>query len=63
MRKDLATFFSEHQGRILHFVLAASMVFFIAFLIVVYFVAKSENPVFLDEKGKPLQSQTESRSH
>jgi hypothetical protein len=63
MRDELKAYFSKHQGSILRIVLGASMVFFIAFLIVVYFVAKSENPIFLDEKGQPLQSQTQSRGN
>ncbi len=60
MRKAIVDFWSEKQGVILRIMLSAIMVLFIGILIAVYFVAKQANPVFLDEKGKPVQTQTES---
>jgi len=32
-------------------------------LIVVYFISKQANPIILDEKGKPLHSQSDSHSY
>jgi len=61
--KALKAFFGEHQGTLLRLTLAATMVLFIGILIVVYFLAKQANPVFLDEKGQPVQSQSGSRGY
>jgi hypothetical protein len=36
--------------------LGAVMTFFVAVLIVCYFIARDANPVFLDEHGKPSQT-------
>ncbi|MEQ1604175.1 MAG: hypothetical protein ABL999_04835 [Pyrinomonadaceae bacterium] len=63
MRKTVTTFFSEHQGRLLQGMLAVITVLFIGILITTYFVAKSANPIFLDEKGRPIESQSGSRSY
>jgi len=57
MRKKISGFIAEHQGRILTFALGGIMALFIGILITVYFVAKQANPVFLDEKGRPVQTQ------
>jgi hypothetical protein len=43
--------------------LGAIMVLFIGILVVVYFVAREANPVFLDEKGKPVESQNGVRGY
>lgn len=59
MKKEISAYFAKHQGVILNYMLAGICVLFISILIVVYFVAKQANPVFLDEKGKPIQSQTD----
>lgn len=45
------------------FILGGIMAFFIAILITVYFVAKQANPIFLDEKGNPVQSQSDSHHY
>lgn len=37
--------------------LGGIMVLFIAIMITVYLIAKQANPVFLDEKGNPVQTQ------
>lgn len=63
MKKAITTFFSENQGRLVQGALAAITVIFIGILIAAYFVAKSANPIFLDEKGRPLDSQSSSRSY
>lgn len=63
MRKAIATFFTEHQGRLLQGALAAIMVLFVGILVTVYFVAKSANPIFLDERGRPVESQSGTRSY
>jgi hypothetical protein len=63
MRKAVTEFFVEHQGRLLQGALAAIMVLFIGILVAVYFVAKSANPIFLDEKGRPVESQSGTRSY
>jgi hypothetical protein len=39
------------------------MVLFIGILVTVYFVAKNANPIFLDEKGRPVESQSGTRSY
>ncbi|MBS1793325.1 MAG: hypothetical protein JSS81_05695 [Acidobacteria bacterium] len=39
------------------------MALFIGILIAVYVIAKKANPIILDEKGRPLQSQGESHSY
>lgn len=37
--------------------LGGIMVLFIAIMITVYLIAKQANPIFLDEKGNPVQTQ------
>jgi hypothetical protein len=58
MRENLSKFFDEKQGRILQFVLGGLMVLFIGILIGVYFISKNANPIFLDEKGNPINSES-----
>jgi len=43
--------------------LGGIMVLFIAIMITVYLIAKQANPIFLDEKGNPVQSQNETSHH
>ncbi len=57
MKTKAADYFSKHQGSILKYLLGAIMLLFIGILITVYFVAKQANPIFLDEKGRPINSQ------
>ncbi len=63
MKNAITTFFNEHQGRMVQGTLAVITVIFICILIAVYFIARSANPIFLDEKGRPLESQSSSRSY
>jgi uncharacterized membrane protein YraQ (UPF0718 family) len=63
MKKAIIDFWSEKQGVILRIFLGAIMALFIGILVAVYFVAKQANPIFLDEKGKPVQTQSESHSY
>lgn len=63
MKKAIADFFGKHQGRILQIMLGAIMVLFIGILIATYIVSKRANPVFLDEKGRPVETQSETRSY
>jgi len=46
------------RGSPLLYFLGAVMAIFIGILIFVYIVTKQTNPVFLDEHGKPLASQS-----
>ncbi|MBX7172280.1 MAG: hypothetical protein K1X72_15040 [Pyrinomonadaceae bacterium] len=59
--KKLTEFFKAKQGKLLQIALGGIMILFIAIMVTVYFVAKQANPIFLDEKGRPMQS--ESGSH
>lgn len=59
MKNKISAYFAKHQGVILNYMLAGICVLFISILIVVYFVSKQANPVFLDETGKPIRSQTD----
>lgn len=43
--------------------LGGIMVLFIAILITVYLIARQANPIFLDEKGNPVQSQSDTYHH
>lgn len=58
MKETISNYFEEKQGRILQFVLGGLMVLFIGILISVYFIARDANPIFLDEKGNPINSET-----
>lgn len=61
--KKLNDFFKAKQGTLLQLALGGIMVLFIAIMVMVYFIAKQANPIFLDEKGKPIQSQNSSHSY
>ncbi len=56
--KKLTEFFKAKQGKLLQIALGSIFVLFIAILVMVYFVAKQANPIFLDEKGRPMQSES-----
>ena len=58
--KHLSEYFANHQGKLLQLILGGIMVLFIAIMVTVYFIAKQANPIFLDEKGKPIKSQSSS---
>lgn len=53
-------FFKEKQGTILQMLLGGAILLFIAILITVYVVAKRANPIFLDEQGRPVNSENSS---
>lgn len=55
--KAIANYFTAKQGAILQLILWGIMVLFIAIMIGVYIIAKRANPIFLDEKGRPMQSE------
>lgn len=58
MKETISKIFEEKQGRFLQFVLGGAIVLFIGILIGVYFISKNANPIFLDEKGNPINSET-----
>lgn len=62
MKEKIASYFGQRQVAILRYLLGAICVLFIGILIVVYLVAKQANPVFLDEKGKPIQTQGQTQN-
>jgi hypothetical protein len=61
--KKLKEFFKVKQGKLLQLALGGIMVLFIAIMVAVYFIAKQANPIFLDEKGRPIQSQNSSQHY
>lgn len=61
--KHLSEYFANHQGKLLQLILGGIMVLFIAIMVTVYFIAKQANPIFLDEKGKPIKSQSSSQNY
>ena len=61
--KTINEFFKAKQGTLLQLVLGGIMVLFIAIMVTVYFIAKQANPIFLDEKGRPIQSQSGSQHY
>jgi len=63
MRKKLAAFYEQKPGTVWQLIMGGIMAFFICILIVVYFISKQANPIILDEKGKPLHSQSDSHSY
>lgn len=63
MIKAIVNFFGERQGTILQLILAATIVLFIAILVGSYVIAKRANPVLLDEKGRPIQSEGSSHNY
>lgn len=60
---SLKEFTKANQGKILQFALGGIFVLFIAILVMVYFISKQANPIFLDEKGRPIQSQSSSHQY
>lgn len=58
MKKKIVNFWHEKQGTILQITLGAIMALFIGIMIAVYLIAKQADPVILDEKGRPLHSQS-----
>jgi hypothetical protein len=63
MRKKITNFWDRRQGHILQIVLGAIFLLFIFIMIGVYIVAKRANPVILDEKGRPMQTQQQSNGY
>lgn len=61
--KTISELFKAKQGTLLQILLGGIMVLFIAIMVTVYFIAKQANPIFLDEKGKPIQSQSSSHQY
>lgn len=61
--KTISEFFKAKQGTLLQIALGGIMVLFIAIMVMVYFIAKQANPIFLDEKGRPIQSQSSSHQY
>lgn len=61
--KKLSEFFKAKQGKLLQLLLGGIMVLFIAIMVTVYFIARQANPIFLDEKGRPIQSQSSSHNY
>lgn len=58
MRKKLAAFYEQKPGTVWQMIMGGIMVLFICIMIAVYLIAKQANPIILDEKGKPLHSQS-----
>lgn len=63
MMKKNNGFFAAKQGKILQIALSFITILFIAILIGAYLIAKRANPVFLDEQGKPVQTEGEARGY
>lgn len=61
--KTINEFFKAKQGTLLQLMLGGIMVLFIVIMVAVYFIAKQANPIFLDEKGKPIKSQNSSQNY
>ena len=53
----------EIQGTLLQLILGGIMLLFFAIMVTVYFIARQANPIFLDEKGKPIQSPSSSHKY
>lgn len=49
-------FLSRNQGAILKLMLGFIVMLFISILITLYVVAKSANPIILDEQGRPMNA-------
>lgn len=58
---NITRYFADRQGTILVGALAFIMTLFIAILVMIYFVSKRANPVMLDERGQPINSQPAQR--
>ncbi len=63
MRKKLAAFYDQKPGTVWQFIMGGIMVLFICIMIAVYLIARQANPIILDEKGKPLHSQSDSHNY
>lgn len=61
--KKLKELFKAKQGTLLQVMLGGIFVLFIVILVTVYFVAKQANPIFLDEKGRPIQTESSSQNY
>jgi hypothetical protein len=57
MTNKPAQWFAYHQGTILKLLLSLIVFIFIGILITTYFVSRRANPIFLDEHGKPVNTQ------
>ena len=57
MRKRIASYLSQQQGKILTFLLGLVFALFIGILVTAYIIAKRTNPILLDETGKPVNAQ------
>ena len=55
----MRNFLAEKQGVILRLFLAFIFVLFIGILVMAYFVTKSANPILLDEKGQPVNAESQ----
>ena len=60
---SIATNPRPRQGSPLIYFLGVVMAIFIGILIVCYVITKRTNPVFLDEHGKPVNSQPAHTGH
>ncbi len=49
---------AHRQGTILRVILGLLILLFISIIFTVYMVARQANPVFLDERGMPINSQS-----
>lgn len=61
MTNKPAQFLAHHQGTILKLLLSLIVVIFIGILFTAYLVARRANPIFLDEHGKPVNTQAADR--
>jgi hypothetical protein len=57
----MKNFLAEKQGVILRLFLAFIFVLFIGILVMAYFVSKRANPILLDEKGRPVNAESQSK--
>lgn len=56
MIKRAVHFLADKQGAILKALLSLVVILFVAILIALYFVARKDDPVILDEAGKPVNA-------
>lgn len=55
----MRNFLAEKQGVILRLFLAFIFVLFIGILVMTYFVSKRANPILLDERGRPVNAESQ----
>jgi len=55
--KRAIDFLSRTQGTIVKCILAFVVILFLGILVAAYVVARSANPVFLDEHGHPINAE------